>query len=560
MRLLGFDIQRAGRPRPAERSGIEQGNGTGWLQNLFAALAGPKTVAGAPMNEYIAWSIGAVYTSVRIVSGTISSLPLHVYRRDEEGRQTLASRYWAYPLLHDSPNAYHSSFVWRELLVSHLMLWGNSYNRIEWMRSGTASELLPLMPWTVEPYRTEQGEQRYRVREGSITEDLPADEVLHVPGLGYDGIRGVSVIQAQREALGLARAMENFTASFFGNGAKPGAILEVPSRMEETAQQNLALSIAEKFGSSQDAFKVLVLEEGAKLHTYTMPLEDAQLLESRKFSRSEIFGWYGVPPHLAGDTERQTSWGTGIEQMDIGYAKHTIIPWLARIEQELARKLFGRGSGFYARFSLEGLLRGDFRSRMEGYAQAAGGPFLSRNEVRELEDWPRLAGDEFNRPLRPMAMSTLEETEPEPEPTPAPAASAPESEPTEEDEDMRGVKVEVAAPVVNVAAPEVNLAPQFNVRLDDETSRNLADTLGTFRDSNVRLDETLQALGQAVRGVGEATRSEAARTRQALEASAEQLELGLVQVAARAAGPRRVVFDAEGNPIGSEPVETLPGK
>lgn len=164
-------------------------------------------------------------------------------------------------------------------------------------------------------------------------------------------------------------------------------VLEVPARMKETAQENLAKSVADKY-AGEEAFGVLVLEEGAKAHgPTTMPLRDAQFIENRKLSRSEIYGLFGLPPHLGGDTERSTSWGTGIEQQDIGYAKHTIRPWLERIEQELNRKLFGRGSGRYCKHNMDALMRGDFKSRMEGYLIAGGGAFLTRNEIRELEDW-----------------------------------------------------------------------------------------------------------------------------------------------------------------------------
>lgn len=379
-------IDRRAAKYVAKRARFETGTGSDIIKIITEAWNGGPAAAGVSINEDRALTIGAVYTAVRIISGTIASLPLHVLRRSDRGRE-FALRHWAYPLLHDEPSEYHTSFTWRELLVAHLLLWGNHYSRIEWMNNGAAGALYPLSPWEVKPYRLDNGEQRYQVQLPDGREDLPADEMLHVPGLGYDGLKGLSVIRYARESLGTAKAMDLFTGSFFGNGAKPGAILEVPARMDEKAQQNLAESLRIRFGDVSDAFKVLVLEEGAKMHTYTMPLEDAQLLDARKLSRSEIFGMYGVPPHLGGDTERSTSWGTGIEQQDIGYAKHTITPLIVRIEQEINRKLFGRGSQLYAKFSLDGLMRGDFKSRMEGYRIAVGGPFITRNEARDLEDW-----------------------------------------------------------------------------------------------------------------------------------------------------------------------------
>lgn len=411
----------------ASRARYENGNGTDIIKIITEAWGGGKSASGVSINEDKALTIGAVYTAIRIISSTISSLPLHVMRRGKKGGE-IAVRHWAYPLLHDSPNEYHTSFTWREVLIAHLQLWGNHYSRIEWLKNGSAQALYPLMPWNVEPYRKSNGEQRYRVLMADGKEELPADEVIHIPGLGYDGLKGLSVIQYQRDMLGNSKAMEQFTGAFFKNGAKPGAILEVPSRMKPEAQINLAGSLGEKFGDSSDAFKVLVLEEGSKLHTYTMPLQDAQLLEARKLSRSEVFGLYGVPPHLGGDTERSTSWGTGIEQQDIGYAKHTITPLCVRIEQELNRKLFGRGSGLYAKFNLAGLMRGDFKSRMEGMRIAVGGPFLTRAEAREIEDWNMSSEPGMDQVLTPLNMG-VGATPPRPEKAPAADPADPEQEP-----------------------------------------------------------------------------------------------------------------------------------
>lgn len=407
----------------------ETGNGADIIKIITEAWGGGPSASGVPINEDKALTIGAVYTAIRIISSTLGSLPLHVMRRGEDKRRDFALRHWAYPLLHDSPNEYHTSFTWREVLIAHLLLWGNHYSRINWRQDGRADALYPLMPWQVKTSRTASGRQIYEVQIEGGSEELGADEVLHIPGLGYDGLKGVSVIRYMRDALGTSKAMELFTGAFFKNGAKPGAILEVPGRMNEPAQKNLADSIAQKYGQVGDSFKVLVLEEGSKLHTYTMPLEDAQLLDSRKLSRSEIFGLYGVPPHLGGDTERSTSWGTGIEQQDIGYAKHTITPLCVRIEQEINRKLFGRGSGLYCKFSLDGLQRGDFKSRMEGYRVAVGGPFITRNEARDLEDWNASSEAGMDEVLTPLNLGVGATP---PAPDPAAPAFAPEPEETEE--------------------------------------------------------------------------------------------------------------------------------
>ena len=384
---------------------MEQGTGSNISRWLELMIGGVKTSSGVVINEDKALSIAAVYTSVRIISGTIGSLPLHVYRRSEKGGRELVARHWSYPLLHDSPNEYHSSFTWREVLIAHLLLWGNSYNRIEWLGNGSASALYPLLPWQVQPRLTNGGTKYYQVQLPDGKEDLPDDEVVHIPGLSYDGLVGMSVIGKMRDTLGVAKAADDLAGSFFANGAKVGHILEVPGRMNELAQKNLVESLAKQFASPEGAFKTVVLEEGAKLHgSLMMPFKDAQFIETRKAQRSEIFGWYGIPPHLAGDTEKSTSWGTGIEQMDIGYAKHTVTPICTRIEQELNRKLYVRGSGNYAKFNMEGLLRGDFKSRMEGLQIAVGRPWLAANEAREIEDWNRIEGQDLDKVILPLNM------------------------------------------------------------------------------------------------------------------------------------------------------------
>jgi HK97 family phage portal protein len=289
-------------------------------------------------------------------------------------------------------------------------LWGNGFARIDWLGNGAARALYPLMPWAVEPKATKAGARFYELRLPDGREDLGDFEVIHVAGLGYDGVRGMSVVSQMRDALGLAKAAETFHAKFLANGAKPGAILETPGRLNEAAQRRLAESLTEQFGRVEDSFKVLVLEQGAKLHTYTMPLKDAEFLALRKFQRSEVFGWFGLPPHLGGDTERSTSWGSGIEEQNIGFSVYTMSPLCVRIEQELNRKLFGRRSEYYCKLSLDGLQRGNFQSRMAGLQIAVGRPWMTANEARTLSDLNRMpdAGyDEIALPLNTGVGATL---------------------------------------------------------------------------------------------------------------------------------------------------------
>jgi len=449
MRIFGFDISRA--PRGEPRSG-------NWLTSLLGSWQAESAGSGATITEDRALTISAVYTAVRIISGTMSSLPLHVMQRTDTGRE-FATKHWAFPLLHDSPSEYHTTSLWLTTVIAQRLLWGNSYNRIAWLENGRADAIYPLMPWEVEPFRVgakekiwlgdEQrgrwalpNEQVYAVQSVAGREYFAAEDILHFPGLGYDGLKGLSVVRYMADTLAKAKAMDKFTSAFFRNGAKPGAILETPGRMNEAAQKNLALSISKEFSSTENAFKVLVLEQGAKLHTFTMPLQDAQLLEGQKLTRAEIYGIYGVPPHLGGDTERQTTWGTGIAEMDVGYSKHTILPLCVGIEQEINRKLFGRGASFYAKFNLSGLERGDFKSRVEALMHATGGPFLTREEARDLEDWPLSGEPGADKLLTPLNMGVGAT----PAPATTPSAAPPLAEPKEPEPARARVRRKKAQP------------------------------------------------------------------------------------------------------------------
>jgi len=457
-----------------------------WLDALMSAFGGGRSSSGITVNEMKASTVPAVYTAVRFISSTIAALPLHVYRRTESGGREVDYGHWSYPLLHDSPNEDHTSYTWRELTMAHVLLWGNAYSRIDWLANGAAGALYPLMPWNVVPMFTKSGAKFYRVWMPDGKEDLDQSEVIHVPGLSYDGLKGFSVVAKMRDAIGLAKVTQDMAGAFFKNGPKLGAILEVPARMKPEAQKNLVTSLSEKY-AQELPFAALVLEEGAKLHGPTsMPLKDAQFVEFCKLTRSEIFGWYGLPPHLGGDTERSTSWGTGIEQQDIGYAKHTITPWCVRIEQELNRKLYGRRAERYVKHSLEGLMRGDFKSRMEGMQIAVGRPWLSPNEARELEDWNRSAKPGMDDVWSPLNMAP---GVPTPQPEGAGAARAVihvlPSDPAAE-ERMASIAAEIRAfaerelpaPVVHVRN-DVQVQPaEVKVQLPDRK-----------RDSTVEYDE-----------------------------------------------------------------------
>jgi len=300
-------------------------------------------------------------------------------------------------------------------VIVHALFWGNHYSAIEMDARGNVV-LLPLLPWNTTVRLTSDGGRKvYRVRLSDGSEkEFREDRIVHVPALGSDGLIGISPVRRLRNMYGLAISAETFGAKFFANDARPSVILETPAKINQEAQKNLVSSLYEKFSGAENKWKVLVLEEGAKMHMVQMPLDDAQFLQTRQLQDAQIAAIYKVPPHMVAMTEKQTSWGSGIEQMDIGFAKHTILPWCRKIEMELGRKLFA-GTEFFARFSLEGLMRGDFKTRNEGYAIQVQNGIRTRNEIRELEDLPPQSDGDIA--LVPANLTTMEKMQREPEAT-----------------------------------------------------------------------------------------------------------------------------------------------
>lgn len=370
---------------------------------MLQLLGMQPSTAGVMVSPESAMRFGAVYTCIKVLGETVGSLPFQVFERTEKGKK-LAAKRPEYKLLHDAPNAAMTSIVWREILVAQQQGWGNHYSWIRWANSGRIYDIQPLLPNSTTPKKAKDGTMSYEVQTASGRQILSADEVLHIPALGWDGVKGISPIGMLRNAIGAGLAAEEFAARFFANDARPGIVIETPFAPNTKKAGEIKDDVDEKFGGLGNKWKSMTTGPGVKIHTITMPMDDAQFLETRKFQKSEIFGIYRVPPHLGGDLDKATF--SNIEQQDIGFAKHTIRPLNVRIEQEINRKLFPKGD-YFVEINIDGLLRGDFKSRMEGYAQAVGGPFLLVDEVRGLENFEPVPGGD--RRLIPVNMAPVDQ-------------------------------------------------------------------------------------------------------------------------------------------------------
>ena len=350
------------------------------------------TTSGKRVNEMSAMQMTAVYSCVRILAEDVAGLPLHLYRYTDNGSKEKAIEHPLYRLLHDEPNPEMTSFIFRETLMTHLLLWGNAYAQIVRNGKGEVLGLYPLMPNKMSVDRDTDGRLWYTytrstdeapTMKGSTVKLHPYD-VLHIPGLGFDGLVGYSPIAMAKNAIGMGIACEEYGARFFANGAAPGGVLEHPGTVKDP--QKIRDSWNSVYRGTGNAHKVAVLEEGMKYTPIGISPEQAQFLETRKFQINEIARIFRVPPHMVGDLEKSSF--SNIEQQSLEFVKYTLEPWVIRWEQSIMRALLSTQEKemYFVKFNLEGLLRGDYQSRMNGYAIARQNGWMSANDIRRLEN------------------------------------------------------------------------------------------------------------------------------------------------------------------------------
>lgn len=386
----------------------------------------PPITAGVSVTPRTALNFSAYFNGVHIISSQVGLVPRFVYRRLSDGGRERAESHPAFRILHDQPNARMTPFVFWQTIMAHVLTWGNGYAEIEWDRALRPIGLWPLTPDRIEPY-IKNGRLLYRQLAGG--EDVLPEDMIHIPGLGFDGLKGYSVVEMARRGLALGMAAETFGASFFGNNALPGMVLEHPKTLSEPAQKRLKASWREEHGGPQRAQGVAILEEGMAAKPLAVPPDDAQFLQTREFQVVEIARWLNLPPHKLKHKVGERP-GGNLEASQIEFLTDTLLPWFVAIEQECRRKLIARRdqATLYVEHLPEAILRVDYAARQEGYAKGRQWGWLSVNDIRQRENLPKLgaAGDRYLEPTNMIAVGEDPDFDPDPDPEadPEPPAAA----------------------------------------------------------------------------------------------------------------------------------------
>lgn len=395
-----------------------------------AAFGSSITHSGIRVTPSTALGSIPVLACVRLISDSIATVPLNLYRRRSDGGSerivpssngSALSRLAA--LFASSPCPEITAYQFKELLQSNICLWGNAYAEKEFDKAGRVIGLWPLLPDRTWPERI-LGTNKIRFHT-STTDGrpvvLPSEKVLHIAGLGFDGLVGYSPVSLAAQALGRAMATEEFGARFFGQGMNPGGMLEHPGKLSNQAYERLEKKVREREGLPAAA-RTLILEEGMKFSQAKIALVDAQFIESMKFGVTEAARLFGVPPHMIADLDRSTN--NNIEHQGIDFTTFTIAPHATRWEQSLDLRVLtdGQRGNYFFRFDLDALKRGDQKSRFDTYSRARQWGILSVNEIRQKEDMnPVSGGDEY---LRPANMQVIGAPLPAAAPSSAPASPA----------------------------------------------------------------------------------------------------------------------------------------
>lgn len=387
------------RPRAAVTSSRE-------LERMILSVyGGGKTAAGVTVTPDSAMRIAAVHSCVKVLAQSVAQLPIHVYRKNGKKREVIDDHPLS-ELLHWQPNTWMTGFDMFQLIVAILCLRGNSL----WLKGmvygkESVSSLVPIHPDLIHSVEQDESYRTiYKIKrpKTGVIDEIPESKIIHFRGLSTNGFWGLSPIKECQESVGLAMATEQHGARLFSNGAQIGKVFKHPKRLSPQAHATLKESLNDggEYAGVLNAHKTLILEEGMDVAKIGMTAEESQFLDTRKYQRSEIAGIFRVPPHMIGDLEKATF--SNIEHQDLGFVKHTLTPWLVSIEQTLRKSLLSPADKktHLIKFNVDGLLRGDIKSRNEAHEKAINGGWMSPNEVRALEDMsPYPGGDEYRKPL-----------------------------------------------------------------------------------------------------------------------------------------------------------------
>lgn len=362
-----------------------------WLSEALGAI---PSESGVSVNERTAVTLSAVWSCVTIISSAIASLPLETYRRDDKGVRQKADDARIYGLLHDEPNSEDTSYTFWEKLLGSLLLYGNGYAELQ---EDGAGRIYALWPWPASMVQIALGQNRgdyqYIIRDRKI----PKENMLHLRGFTYEGIIGLSPIQNMKRCLGLSVATEIFASHFYKNGAKSSGVLMYPGRLGEKGKTNLAESVQRHNEGLANAHKIMVLEEGAKYQPLTIPQDDAQFLETRKFSRAEIAGIYRVPAMLIPGADEKAATYASAEQMMRVFVDFCLRGWMENIEQELERRVLP--PGMECEFDTTEFMRADAQARASYYRSLWEIGVVNAGQIASLEGFtPPDNGDTYYVP------------------------------------------------------------------------------------------------------------------------------------------------------------------
>ncbi|WP_254513886.1 phage portal protein [Anatilimnocola floriformis] len=401
-----------------------------WLSNLFERVSSfrwrdisgvnpsqplwwsPPTAAGIEITEHTAVNLSTVSAALTVIAGTVASLPLPVYQRLATGGKRRAAEHPLYYLVHDEPNPESSALQFRESLLVHVLLHGNGYAEIVRDGAGRPIELWLLNPGQVTPFYNKRGDLRYEVISNGKPKTLWPEDIIHVAGLGFDGVRGYGVIARARESLALTAATERFGASFFGNSAKPSGVFTHPGKLKPDAIAKYRENIEKQHQGVDKVGNFIITTEGTTYTPFTIPPEEAQYLGTREFQISEVARWFSVHPYFLGDMSHST-FSNG-EQAMLHFTMHTIRPLCVRIESEFNRKLVmpGERSEYFCEHLIDGLLRGDMITRYTAYAIGRNNGWMSANDILRKENENPIAGGDVY--LQPLNMASAAPVPPQP--------------------------------------------------------------------------------------------------------------------------------------------------